>query len=273
MTRFPRWSEIPQAAPTAEIDPDVPSPARMYDYFLGGKDNFAADRAAGDRVIAAAPEVLAAVKDNRAFLRRAVTHLAGDLGIRYFLDLGAGLPTQGNVHEIARAAQPDSHVVYVDNDPIVLSHGRALLAGDAHTRVIQGDVRDPAAILADPSVAAMFELGEPVAVLFVAVLHFVSDEEDPMGVLDTFRAAMPPGSHLVITHASPGGNPGGAAAAAEAWRRSTANMHLRSPAEIAAFFKGFELLDPGLVPAQRWRADAPPPTGQGVFLAGVGALT
>jgi O-methyltransferase involved in polyketide biosynthesis len=241
--------------PPSGIDVDVPNVARIYDYLLGGKDNYAADREAAERLLAAAPETVVTVRENRAFLRRAVLRLARS-GIRQFIDLGAGLPTQANVHEVAQRAAPDARVVYADIDPVVVTHGRALLGSSPSVTVVQGDVREPEAILTDPAVRELIDLNEPVAVLLLAVLHFVTDEEDPAGVVRRLHAAMAPGSALVISHVTSEGNrPEAAGAARTIYDRSSASIALRSRGEIAALFDGFEMEEPGLVYAPEWWPD------------------
>src|SRR5690348_9648757 len=182
--------------------PDIPSTARMYDYYLGGKDNYPADRAAAERAIASMPNgvVRTAAVQNRKFLMRAVRHLTADLGIRQFLDIGTGLPTMNSVHEVAQSVAPDSRVVYVDHDPVVLAHSRSLLHGNDRATIIKQDLRDPAGILADPALRRMLDLGQPVAVLLVAVLHFVSAADDPYAAVRAVMGPMPAGSYLVISH-------------------------------------------------------------------------
>ena len=184
---------------TTRINTGVPNPARIYDYFLGGKDNFPADREVAEQVVAIAPVARDIVEDNRAFLRRAVRLLAGEAGIRQFIDLGSGLPTQGNVHEIAQAAVPDARVVYVDNDAMVVTHSRALLAGD-NTAAIEADLRDPDSVMGHPEVRELIDFDQPIALLLMAILHFVPDDEDPYGIVARFRDALPAGSYLALSH-------------------------------------------------------------------------
>ncbi|SDR24087.1 SAM-dependent methyltransferase [Thermostaphylospora chromogena] len=263
-----------------EIDTTKPSIARVYDYFLGGKDNFAVDREAAEAALKIAPDARDVGMANRAFLRRAVHYMAAEAGIRQFLDIGSGLPTQGNVHEIAQAVDPSCRVVYVDNDPIVLVHGRALLATNDVTTVIQGDLRRPEEILRNPEVLKYIDFDKPLGLLLVAVLHHINDDEDPQGLADRFRSVLAPGSHMAIVHFF---NPG-----EEAPERSrialaseeTFNKHLgtgrwRSREEIRAYFGDMELVEPGLVPLPDWRPepDLPPygPTCYNV-LAGVGRV-
>ncbi|MFF7249955.1 SAM-dependent methyltransferase [Embleya sp. NPDC008237] len=242
------------------VDTTRPTPARMYDYYLGGKDNFAVDREAAERVLAASAGVREAAWGNRRFLQRAVRCLA-DEGIEQFIDLGAGLPTVGNVHEIAQAVNPDARVVYVDNDPVVLAHGRALLAGGANTTVITGDMRRPHDILGHPDTMRLIDFRRRVAVLFVATLHFVPDEDEPYDLVRAYRETMAAGSHLVISHATTQGPSADQVAAVEdAYENATARVTMRSETEISAFFDGFDLLPPGLTRPDLWRPDPAQPT-------------
>ncbi|RJL36251.1 SAM-dependent methyltransferase [Bailinhaonella thermotolerans] len=239
----------------------------MYDYYLGGKDNFASDRAGAAKILEIAPNVPELARANRAFLGRAVRYLAA-AGIRQFLDIGAGLPTQENVHQVARRAAPDSRVVYVDNDPIVLVHARALLQDDDRTGVVQGDMHEPEKILADPGVRALLDFSEPVAVLLLAVLHFVPDDAQARRIVEGFRAPLVPGSHLVISHATSGTmSEDDVREGAEVYRPVTAgSLDLRTPDRIEALFGGLELLPPGVVPLADWRpdpGDAPQPVHPG----------
>jgi hypothetical protein len=264
---------------TTRINTSVPNPARIYDYLLGGKDNYPADREVADQVVAIAPVAREVVEDNRAFLRRAVRFLTREAGIRQFIDLGSGLPTRGNVHEIAQADAPDARVVYVDNDAMVVTHSRALLAGD-NTLAIQADLREPDAIVGHPEVRELIDFDQPIALLLVAILHFVHDDEDPLGIVARFRDAMPAGSHLVISHGTrdvPVRPDMSAEAMAEMgakverlYQQTTTFMVTRTRAEVERFFDGFELLDPGLVSIQLWRPDDPSSMLPGGFYGGVG---
>jgi hypothetical protein len=245
-----------------EFRPDIPSTARIYDYYLGGKDNYPADRAAAEHIIASMPSgvVRTAAVQNRKFLMRAVRHLTTDLGIRQFLDIGTGLPTMNSVHQVAQSIAPESRVVYVDHDPIVLAHSRNLLHGNERAMVIRQDLRDPAGILADPQLRATLDFRQPVAVLLVAVLHFVADAEDPCGVVKALMDPMPAGSYLVISHFTADSFDEQADAAAQGYQNATSSVHHRTRAEIANFFAGHDLIDPGeLVWAPRWRRDADAP--------------
>ena len=245
-----------------EFRPDIPSTARIYDYYLGGKDNYPADRAAAEHIIASMPSgvVRTAAVQNRKFLMRAVRYLAAERGIRQFLDIGTGLPTMNSVHQVAQSIAPESRVVYVDHDPIVLAHSRNLLHGNEHATVIRQDLRDPAGILADPQLRATLDFRQPVAVLLVAVLHFVADAEDPYGVVKALMDPMPAGSYLVISHFTADSFDEQADAAAQGYRNATSSVHHRTRAQIASFFAGYDLIDPGEpVWAPRWRRDADAP--------------
>src|SRR5215470_461444 len=237
--------------------PDIPSTARMYDYYLGGKDNYPADREAAERIIGMMPAgvVRTAALQNRTFLIRAVRHLAAELGVRQFLDIGTGLPTVSNVHEVAQSIAPDSRVVYVDHDPIVVAHGRDLLHGSDRATIIEHDLRDPAGILADPSLRALLDFGQPIAVLLVAILPYLADDEDPYGIVDFLMSAVPVGSYLVISHFTADSDPQANTAALE-YRKATSSLHSRTRAQVAEFFAGHDLIDPGeVVWAPQWRPD------------------
>ncbi|MEU6999089.1 SAM-dependent methyltransferase [Nonomuraea sp. NPDC046570] len=240
------------------VDPTVPSVARMYDYYLGGKDHFAADRAAAERIIALGREtgndVREMARQNRAFLGRAVRHMA-EQGVRQFLDIGTGLPTRDNVHQVAQRVAPDARVVYVDNDPIVLVHARALLTGDPCTTVIDGDLRDPKAVLG--AAAAHLDLDEPVGVLLLAILHFVPDDDEVASIVAALREPLVPGSHLAISHVHEGTvDAAKAAEAGQVYSRTTSgSITNRDQHRLAVLFEGTELLDPGVVPVSAWRPD------------------
>ena len=235
-----------------------PHAARMYDYYLGGKDNFPADRAAAARVVDLLPSAPTGSRANRRFLGRAV-RFAADLGIRQFLDIGTGLPSRDNTHEVAQAAAPDARVVYVDNDPIVLSHARAKLRSTAEGRIayVDGDFRDPASILDAPETKALLDLTRPVALLVVALLHFIPDAEDPAGLLVRYRDALPPGSVLVLTHGTGELMPPEVAAAVTlAYSRAGLDIVSRTRAEVLEYFGDLELVEPGVVPVHEWRPDS-----------------
>jgi len=255
------------------IDATVATAARMYDYWLGGHDNFAADRIAALRLAEAAPNVPEMARANRAFLGRAVRYLAREAGIRQFLDLGTGLPTRGNVHEVAQAIAPEVRVVYVDNDPMVLAHSRALKTGGG-TAVINADLRDAAKILEHPDTRRLIDFSQPVAILTVAVLHFVGDPDAHEAVARYVGAAQP-GSYLVVGHGTSEVDPAIRAASAAVYARTANPGTLRSRADILAFFDGMDLLEPGLVPVQLWRPDEPDPDtdpARSWNLGGVGRL-
>jgi S-adenosyl methyltransferase len=257
----PADAEDPDWLPP-EINTSVAHSARVYDYWLGGKDNFAADRALGDAVAAEIPSVRFLARANRAFLGRAVRYLTAEAGIRQFLDIGTGIPAAGNTHEVSQAVAPDSRVVYVDNDPIVLAHARALMTSDpaGATTFIQADLREPDAILADPALRRTLDLDEPVALMLVAILHFFPDKENPQGIVSSLVDALPSGSHLTVSHITADFmDPEQAASAQAAGQQGGITYVPRSRAEVAAFFSGLDLVDPGVVPLLAWRPDGGAP--------------
>jgi S-adenosyl methyltransferase len=240
------------------IDTTTPNVARIYDYLLGGKDNFAADREAASELLAMIPDAAAIARDNRSFLGRAVRYLATECGIMQFLDLGGGLPTQANVHELAQGVAPQARVVYVDHDPVVASHGCALLASGDRVAMVLADLREPAAVLGHPEVRALIDLSSPLAVLCTSTLHFVPDEEGPHRIIAGYRDRLVPGSHLVITHGADipeEDHDGAVASATSVYRRASAQLHARPPAEVRRFFDGFEMVEPGLVWLSEWRPE------------------
>ncbi|MBM7489345.1 SAM-dependent methyltransferase [Micromonospora luteifusca] len=242
------------------VDISTPSIARVYDFMVGGKDNFAVDRMVAQRVLEIAPDGLEAGRACRALLRRAVRHLAAEAGIRQFLDIGSGLPTETNVHQVAHEVDPAARVVYVDNDPSVLVHGRALLAGDDTSALIEADIRSPETILAHPVVREKLDFTRPIGLLLFSVLHHLHDAEDPGGIAATLRDALPPGSHLAITHFwDPAEeHPETSARVRESERVFNEGLgtgRWRRRVEIEAFFGDFELIEPGLVPLAEWRPD------------------
>jgi hypothetical protein len=243
----------------SEIDTSRPHPARMYDAFLGGKDNYPADREAVRQVLRAAPEVRDSARANRAFLQRAVRFLAGEAGIRQFVDIGTGIPAAGNVHEVAGQVAPATRVVYVDNDPIVHTHANALLTGSGTTRIVLADLREPEAILGHPKVGELIDFGEPVALLLVAILHFITGDEHPARIVATLRDALPPGSYMALSHATGDFRAEAAQQAAAVYNQATSTTTLRSHAQIAAFFDGWDLVEPGLVQVPLWRPESRPP--------------
>ena len=240
----------------AGIDVAVPSVARMYDHLLGGKDNFAADREAAAKLVALVPDAQKIARDNRQFLVRSVRFLA-QAGIRQFIDLGTGIPTSPNVHEVARQIAPGARVVYVDHDPVVLAHSRALLATDDGVIAVKADFRDPAEVLGDPGLIRLVDFAEPVAVLFLSVLHFIGDEENPSQIVAGFRDRLPAGGYLVISAiTSENVDEEMAAGASELYRSARTPAVARSREQIMEFFAGCQLEEPGLVNVVQWRPDA-----------------
>lgn len=254
------------------IDVRVPSPARMYDFYLGGKDNFPADREAARKALSVVPQGRAVAWANRRFMVRAVKYLARH-GVRQFIDLGTGIPTSPNVHEAARAVVPGTAVVYVDHDPIVTVHSRALLATQAGIAAIGGDIRDPHGILANDELREVIDFSQPVGLLFVAVLHFISGEENPAAIVAAFADAVPAGSHLVISHiTSDGTGPHVVATIEEAYRNASAAAVFRTRDQIADLFSGFDLVPPGLTEVSEWRRSGRPAASPPAlrFLGGAG---
>lgn len=236
---------------------DKPNPARMYDYFLGGYHNFEIDRQAAEQVIAVYPYTTQVMRANRAFLRRAVTFLGGH-GINQFLDIGSGIPTVGNVHEIAQHSDPTARVVYVDVDPIAVAHSEAILRNVPNTAVIQADARQTEHILAHPHVQRLLDFNRPIGVLLVAVLHFVTGDEDAYGLVRKLRAALPSGSYFVISHGTHESvRPEERQKVEDLYARSTNPIKARSWAQIERFFEDLELVEPGLVYVPRWWPEGP----------------
>jgi hypothetical protein len=245
-----------------EIDTSRPHSARMYDYFLGGKNHFAADREAAANVLRNSPYARTIARENRAFLGRAVRYLAAEAGIRQFLDIGTGLPTTNNVHEVAQAVAPTSRVVYVDNDPMVLAHARALLtsASEGRTGYIHADLRDPAAILSDPVTRDVLDFSQPIALMLVAILHFIPDEDKPAEIIAALLDALSPGSFFIASHATAEHNLDGAAGGMRAYRQARIPMQLRDSDEFARLaFSGLELVPPGVVLVSEWRPEGSGP--------------
>ena len=239
------------------VDTRRASPARVYDYWLGGSHNFQADRDAARALIAVEPSARDVARANRAFLARAVRFLAAE-GIRQFLDIGSGIPTQGNVHEVARAAAPGARVLYADIDPVAVAHSRAILDGDGSAAAIAGDLREPEQILASPEAARLLDTSQPMGLLLAAVLHFLTDADDPWRLVGRLRDLAAPGSYLVISHATTEDTPAGRAAMVEsAYNRTVAIVNtFRARARIGQFFDGFSLVQPGIVYLPDWRPDA-----------------
>jgi SAM-dependent methyltransferase len=246
----------PSWAPS-DIDIDRPSISRVWDWFLGGAHNFAADREAGRKTLEVMPEGPLMAKASRAFLARAVRWCA-EAGITQFLDIGSGIPTAGNVHEIVQQVNRDARVAYVDIDPVAVTHTQLLIGDDERVAVVYGDALEPERILSAPELRHTLDLDRPVALVMVALLHFVSDAQDPRGILARFRSALAPGSHLVIAHGTAeidGMPPAHIQAAMDSYQNAVAPVTLRSRAEVAALFDGFDLVDPGVVWLQDWRPD------------------
>jgi hypothetical protein len=239
---------------SATFDTSVAHVARVYDYWLGGKDNFAADRAAGDQAIKAFPDIALSARSNRAFLARAVRFLAGGAGIRQFLDIGTGIPSVNNTHEVAQSMAPESRVVYVDNDPIVLVHARALLASDpaGATDYIDADLRDPQKIL--DGAEQLLDFGRPVGVMLMAVLQHIGEEDDPYRIVATLVGAMPAGSYLALSHPASDINAEAMAKMADSLNQMMAEkVTFRARGAVARFFDGLDLVEPGMVQASKWR--------------------
>jgi hypothetical protein len=241
----------------SEFDASVPDPARIYDYLLGGKDNFPADRAAAEATLAKGPEGKDIARANRRFLVRAVRYLAAEAGIRQFLDIGTGIPTSPNVHEVAQKVAPDTRVVYVDNSKLVLAHARALMRtqGPGATRFILADLREPEAILKHPQFTELIDLRQPLAVLLVAILHHIPDDDDPAGIVAQLLAPAASGSYLVVSQLAADLQPDRAAAVSQAAREQGVTLLPRRREEVLRFFTGLELVDPGLVQPPLWRPD------------------
>jgi hypothetical protein len=253
-----------------DFDINVPNVARVYDYMLGGKDNFAADRQLGDQLLEQFLGSDAIARQNRAFLGRAVRYCAGQ-GVRQFLDLGSGLPTMDNVHEVARRVIPRASVVYVDNDKVAHVHASALLATSDGVAAIPEDVREPTSVLAEVTARRLLDLAQPTVIVLAATLHLITDQEDPAGIVAAFRDAIPSGSYLIISHATHDFLPEESARARSMYCGASSPLVTRSREEIAAFFAGFELVEPGLVITTRWRPDEPvQDDGYAHLYAGVG---
>ncbi|TDD63588.1 SAM-dependent methyltransferase [Actinomadura darangshiensis] len=251
-------SDPPEESPgqdrLSRFNTNVPHPARVYDAWLGGKDNYAADRAAAEAGLEAFPSTVKSVRANRAFLARTVEYLVAEAGIHQFLDVGTGLPSANNTHEVAQAILPESRIAYVDNDPIVLAHAQALLRGteSGATDYIDADLRDPGKILQEAS--RTLDFTRPVAVMLIAVLHFIPDDADPQQIVDTLMAAVPPGSHLVVSHTAKDIFPEEMAAFERAMNANTAEkVTLRDRDQVSGFFRGLDLIEPGVVQVPRWR--------------------
>ena len=253
-------SELPP-----EIDTSKPHSARIYDYYLGGKNHFAADREVAEKSLASIPSGRIGAREQRAFLGRAVRYLVEEAGIRQFLDIGTGLPTTDNVHEVAQAIVPSARVVYVDNDPLVLAHARALLASseEGRTAYIDADLRSPDEILTSPVVREVLDFSQPIALMLVGILHFLADEDEPERIIATLRDALAPGSYITASHLNPEHDPVGVAAGVRAYLAGGVTVKARDSGEFAALaFRDLELVPPGVVSVSEWRpaSASPRPT-------------
>ncbi len=256
----------------ARIDTSVPHPARRYNYWLGGKDHFEADRQSGDAIAEAFPVVVDLARANRAFLRRSVRFLA-ESGIRQFLDIGTGLPAPDNTHEVAQRVAPESRVVYVDNDPIVMVHARALMQGDprGRTAYLEADLREPEVILGHPALRETLDLDRPIALMLLAILHFLGDDDQAASVVRTLVDALPSGSYLALSHGTMDfSTPEGVAAYEKMYAAGGTDVRARSKATLDEYFAGLEIVDPGIVPVSDWRpedapADRPVSTDLGIY--------
>lgn len=251
MDGLPDWT----AAGVDGVDIDRPSAARVYDYLLGGNHNFAVDREFASKVVELLPDAPTQAQANRAFLHRAVRYLV-DVGVRQFIDIGSGIPTLGNVHEIAQKAAPDARVAYVDIDPVAVAHSQSILAANDRATIIQEDLRHPQAIVAHPQVQALLDLSQPVGVLMVAILHAIPNADDPYGIVAQLRDLLAPGSYLAIAHGTDESRPNQIGELRTLSRQMTTQLTPRSRPEVERFFDGFELVEPGLVWAPLWRPEA-----------------
>jgi len=247
--------EKPRALPT-EIDLSRPSAARVYDYFLGGAHNFEIDRQLAEQIAAMTPNLADTMRAGRAFLRRAVAELARG-GIDQFLDIGSGIPTVGNVHEVAQGINPQARIVYVDIDPVAVAHSRSILDGNEGTEVIQADLRDPDFVLSEARETGLLDFSRPVAVLLAGVVHFVPDDDRPDEILKTLRDAVAPGSYLVISHSTYEDQPREKLEAQKLSAKTATEITLRSRAQVADYFGDWELLEPGIVHMPLWRPESP----------------
>lgn len=264
--------ELGGRASRMEFGAAVPNVARMYDYLLGGKDNYRADRDAAEKLRKVLPDVALACRQNREFLRSAVRYLASQEGIGQLIDIGSGLPTADNTHEIAQAARPGTRVVYADNDPVVVTHGQALLGSSANVAVINADLRRPGALVGSSLLGQLIDFTEPVAVLLVAVLHFIQDCEDPYGIVGVLRSVMAPGSFLVISHVTQDGvSSEEYAGGVSVYEKASARVIPRRYDQVLKFFGGMQIIEPGLVSVRSWRAEpVRHDTGRTLLYAGVG---
>jgi hypothetical protein len=265
----------PSDRPTPEVDVSHPHAARMYDYYLGGKDNFEADRVTAEKALSSWSAVRTGVRENRAFLGRAVRYLAEEAGIRQFLDIGTGLPSANNVHEVAQSVAPEARVVYVDNDPIVLAHAKALLTGSpqGRTAFIQADLREPAKILAHETTREVLDFDQPLALLLVAVLHFVPDAEDPKSIVRTLVDALPSGSYVVASHVTPEHDPESVHGLEESYCTAGVPAQARPMEDfVQLVFEGLELVAPGVEIVSDWRPETSGPRPTAVEVSNYGGV-
>ena len=256
---------------TSHAGSRTPDVGRIYNYLLGGKDNYAEDREAAGQLLTAVPEARAAARANRRFVGRAVRFLADNAGIGQFIDIGAGLPAPGNVHQVARERDPQAHVAYIDHNPVVISHARALLCTAPGICAVEGDLRDTAGILNHPDLRAVIDLDAPVAIVLGAILHFIPEEDSPHKLVQMLTAAVAPGSYLVISHATSEDLSADAAGQVrDLYVHASAPAVPRSPAEVAGFFEGLELVPPGIGNVAAWHAGPPAAPGRVIVVGGVG---
>jgi len=265
----------PAEVPRPEIDTSKPHPARMYDYYIGGKNHFAADRALADQALASWPAGRIGLRENRKFLGRVVRFLAGEAGIRQFLDIGSGLPATNNVHAVAQAVAPSARVAYVDNDPMVLAHARALLdsSPEGRTAYLQADLRDPESILESSAVREVLDFGQPVALMLIAVLHFLRDEDKPDEVVGTLLGALPPGSYLAASHLTLEHDASAVGGGQQVYLDAGIPMHARDADQFARLaFTGLEIVPPGVVLVSEWRPDTSAPRPTPAEVSGYGGV-
>ncbi|HLL67073.1 MAG TPA: SAM-dependent methyltransferase [Micromonosporaceae bacterium] len=251
-----------QAEPASTtVDTNLPHSARIYDYWLGGKDNFAVDRSVGDALAAAIPTIRTMAAENRRFVHRVARYLVQSAGVRQFLDIGTGIPTRPNLHEVAQQIAPETRVVYVDNDPIVLVHARALMmsSDEGRSEYIHADLNKPEKILSDPALVGTLDLTQPVALTLIAILMLLDDDEDPWGSVRVLMDALPSGSYLAISHPTQDFNPTEMAAAVAAANQGRMTLVPRARADVERFFGDWELIEPGLTPVMAWRPEGEPP--------------
>ena len=257
------WSRLADRLDPVELRTDVPHTARIYDYYLGGKDNFPADREAAEQTLKVYPDAPIAARQNRAFVHRVTRFLVAEAGIRQFLDIGTGIPTSPNLHEVAQSIAPECRVVYADNDPIVLAHARALLTStpEGRTAYLDADLREPDRILESAELRDTLDLTRPVALSILAVMHFIPDSDDPYGIVRTLVDALPSGSYLTFSHGTADFSPGGEVSrASEVYRKRGIPGTARTLAQVERFFEGLEIIEPGIQLVHRWRPDDSVPT-------------